>query len=99
MTGGGANPGGGVPLVDKFGVFIPTGAAYNPITKTNWEGVGVKPDVEVPAADALKVAHLMALRKLANQDGPPPWKMEVKTERDRLESEVGSKTPAAPPRG
>ena len=30
--------------------------AESPITGTNWEGVGVKPDVAVPAADALKTA-------------------------------------------
>jgi len=97
VTGGGANPGRGVLLAEKFIAFIPFGSAYNPITKTNWEGVGVKPDVEVPADDALKIAQLMALRKLANQDGPPPWKMEVKSALDQLEKEVGSKTPAAPP--
>src|ERR1041384_8172053 len=95
VTGGGANPGGGVPLGDKFGVFIPFGSAYNPITKTNWEGVGVKPDVQVAAEDALKVAHLMALRKLSSREGPPPWKNEVKTTLEQLEKEAGSKVPAA----
>lgn len=96
VTGGGANPGGGVPLVDKFGVFIPFGSAYNPITKTNWEGVGVKPDIPVAAEDALKVAHLMALRKLIAREGPPPWKQEVKVTLEQLEKEVGGKLPAAP---
>jgi C-terminal processing protease CtpA/Prc len=28
----------------------------NPITKTNWEGTGVEPDIKVPAADALDEA-------------------------------------------
>ena len=96
VTGGGANPGGGVPLVDKFGVFIPFGSAYNPITKTNWEGVGVKPDVTVAADDALKVAHLMALRKLGAREGPAQWKQEVKVTLEQLEREVGGKLPAAP---
>ncbi|EXG81600.1 periplasmic protease [Cryptosporangium arvum DSM 44712] len=36
---------------------ISVSAAVNPVTGTNWEGVGVVPDVEVPAADALDVAH------------------------------------------
>ena len=30
---------------------------------SNWEGVGVEPDVKMPAADALKAAHLIALEK------------------------------------
>ena len=62
-TGGGANPGGMFRLNEHFGIFVPTGRAVNPITKTNWEGVGVKPDVEVPKELALKTAHLLALNK------------------------------------
>ena len=42
-TGGGANPGGTMRINDNLSVFIPTGKAINPITKTNWEGVGVVP--------------------------------------------------------
>lgn len=62
-TGGGANPGGMFRLTDHFGVFIPTGRAINPITKTNWEGTGVEPDVKVPKEEALKTAYLTALNK------------------------------------
>ena len=62
-TGGGANPGGMFRLSNHFGVFIPTGRAINPITKTNWEGTGVEPDVKVPQDQALKTAYLMALNK------------------------------------
>jgi hypothetical protein len=35
---------------------IPFGRAENPVTKTNWEGKGVKPDVAVAAPEAFKVA-------------------------------------------
>ena len=55
-TGGGANPGGMAPLAGGFGMFVPGGRGENPTTGTNWEGVGVQPDVVVPAADALKTA-------------------------------------------
>ncbi|RZJ65366.1 MAG: hypothetical protein EOO50_14020 [Flavobacterium sp.] len=61
-TGGGANPGDQVDLKGDFMAFIPNGRAINPITKTNWEGVGVVPDVAMPAADALQYAHEAALR-------------------------------------
>jgi hypothetical protein len=63
-TGGGAHPGGFVPLGDHFAAFIAKGRAINPITKTNWEGTGVKPDVEVDADQALDVAREMAIKKL-----------------------------------
>ena len=51
-TGGGANPGGTQRINDNLSVFIPTGKAINPITKTNWEGVGVIPDEETSVEDA-----------------------------------------------
>jgi hypothetical protein len=62
-TGGGAHPGGMVRLADHFGAFIPIGRAINPISKTNWEGTGVEPDIKVPKEQALKTAYLMALNK------------------------------------
>jgi C-terminal processing protease CtpA/Prc len=52
-TGGGANPGGTFNINDQFSIFIPTGRAINPVTKTNWEGVGVKPDIKIDADKAL----------------------------------------------
>lgn len=55
-TGGGAHPGGLVPLGSGFAMFLPEGRGSNPVTGTNWEGVGVKPDIAAPAVDALKVA-------------------------------------------
>ncbi len=63
-TGGGANPGGLFRLSDHLAAFIATGRAINPITKTNWEGVGVKPDLDVPPGDALREAHVAAVQKL-----------------------------------
>ncbi len=60
VTGGGANPGGMFPAGNGIAVFIPTGRAINPITKTNWEGVGVKPDIEIPRDDALEKAIALA---------------------------------------
>ena len=41
-------------------MFIATGRALNPITQTNWESVGVKPDVSIPSDDALKEAITLA---------------------------------------
>jgi hypothetical protein len=41
---------------------VAEGRAINPITKTNWEGTGVHPDVAVQADLALTTAQLLALR-------------------------------------
>jgi retinol-binding protein 3 len=66
-TGGGAHPGGGVNLPHGMRAFIPSGRAINPITKTNWEGVGVKPDVAVAANAALDTAHKLAREAVGRQ--------------------------------
>ncbi|HEY8503883.1 MAG TPA: S41 family peptidase [Gemmataceae bacterium] len=86
-TGGGAHPGGAVRLTDHFLAFIPTGRAINPITKTNWEGTGVEPDVKVDADAALEKAHELALAKLraAAKGEAKEWlEMDVEMEK-RLE--------------
>ncbi len=62
VTGGGANPGDGFAIGGGFAAFIPNGRAINPITKTNWEHTGVKPDIATTAADAQKVAYAAILR-------------------------------------
>ena len=46
-SAGGAHPGGFRIATDGFLVWIPTGRAINPITKTNWEGTGIEPHVKV----------------------------------------------------
>ncbi|MEA9414415.1 S41 family peptidase [Flavobacterium sp. PL02] len=43
-TGGGANPGEPYEINSRLEIFVPTGTGINPITKTNWEGVGVIPE-------------------------------------------------------
>ena len=59
-TGGGANPGGTMGINDNLSVFIPGGKAINPITKTNWEGVGVIPEVKTTVEETLDKTHELA---------------------------------------
>jgi Flp pilus assembly protein TadD len=59
-TGGGANPGGMYAVNEALAIFIPTGRAINPVTKTNWEGVGVEPDLPTKPDDALERALPLA---------------------------------------
>ena len=56
VTGGGANPSMTMDLGPWFTVVMPIGEARHPATGTNWEGVGVRPDVAVPADQALEEA-------------------------------------------
>ncbi|MGY3617766.1 S41 family peptidase [Bradyrhizobium sp. USDA 10063] len=63
-TGGGAHPVMSRPIDDHFVIGVPFARAINPISKTNWEGTGVEPDVSVKASDALDVAIELATRKI-----------------------------------
>ena len=56
-TGAGAHPTAGKRLDDHFIIGVPFARPINPITKTNWEGTGVEPDVKVPADQALETAR------------------------------------------
>lgn len=66
-TGGGAHPVAGHAIADFFMVGVPFAKSLDPVTKTNWEGTGVVPDVKVPAADALTTAEKLALEKIQAQ--------------------------------
>lgn len=63
-TGGGAHPVGPRRASDHFIIRVPGMRAINPYTHTNWEGVGVEPDVKVPSADALATAIKLATAKI-----------------------------------
>jgi hypothetical protein len=66
-TGGGAHPVSGHRIDDHFMIGVPFARAINPISKTNWEGSGVQPDVRVPAIDALTTAQKLAAEKLSSK--------------------------------
>jgi len=66
-TGGGAHPVNGHRIDDHFMIGVPFARAINPISKTNWEGTGVDPDVKVPAPDALATAQKLAAEKLSSK--------------------------------
>jgi len=42
---------------------VPFARAINPISKMNWEGTGVEPDVKVAAEEALDLAKKMAAKR------------------------------------
>jgi hypothetical protein len=66
-TGGGAHPTGPYPVAGSFVLMVPWGESINPITETNWEGIGVVPDVTTSADAALDTAHRLALEKLGRR--------------------------------
>lgn len=88
-TGGGAHPTRGFRVTDHFGVGVPFARSINPVTKTNWEGTGVKPDVAVPADQALLTAHSMALKKaIEKSSGDAERVAELKKAAEGVQKEL-----------
>ncbi len=54
---------------------IPFARAVSPVTGGNWEGVGVQPDLPVPADEALAVAHAEAIRSILAKEQDPRWRV------------------------
>ena len=71
-TTGAANRIGKYQINGHFSVLIPIGHTTSAVTGTNWEGTGVIPDYDVPAEEALKAAHAVALRRVLASIGNSP---------------------------
>jgi hypothetical protein len=82
----------------NFAIAVPTGRPINPVTKTNWEGVGVKPDVAVSPERALTAAHLMALEKQERRltADTPGLRQEVMNAIATLRKELGAAAASIP---
>ena len=83
-TRGGANPWQSFDLGQGFRAAIPIAQAINPVTKTNWEHVGVQPDVKACSGDARNVAYKLALSGLKASLQNPSQLQEVSKQLDEL---------------
>lgn len=66
VTGGGAHPVEPRAISHGFVGYIPFARAVNPFTKTNWEGKGVQPNLQIPAEKALEAALEQIKETMAN---------------------------------
>jgi len=84
VTAGGAHPCENVPVYENYYAKISVGRAINPYTKTNWEGVGVIPDIAVSSSMALYKAHLEAINTLLATEPPQEILKELEEARQKL---------------
>ena len=63
-TAGAAHPTRVQRIDDRFVIKVPFARSINPVSKTNWEGTGVEPDIPVKASEALGVAIKLAAGKI-----------------------------------
>jgi hypothetical protein len=88
-TGGGAHPGDVSRLTDHFAVFIPNGRSISPVTKTDWEVVGVTPHVSSSAGDAMKTAQIAILKKIAGAEKNPSRLARINDRIAKVDAESG----------
>ncbi|MGR6317468.1 S41 family peptidase [Micromonospora soli] len=77
-TGGGAHPRVGFRTHPHLELTVPVARPVHAATGTNWEGCGVVPDVEVPAAEAQDTAYRTALESLLAADPQRPTADEAR---------------------
>lgn len=65
ITNGEANPGYLFPVNDEMYIMVPAFENINPITRTNWQGKGVVPDISIHTDKALTAALAAAYRDLS----------------------------------
>ena len=76
-TGGGAHPTDRRIVQEDFVLRVPFARSINPVSKTNWEGTGVSPDVAVPAAAAFDKAYELALEKVRARASDPRARNQI----------------------
>lgn len=86
-TGGAGNFGGQAPLPGGYSAFIPFGHSYFPGEK-GWEGVGVKPDIEV--------APERALVEALTREGVAPAEAERLSETHKPSGPMARRAPRKP---
>lgn len=67
-TGGGANPGEKIRINDRFSIHVSTGRIINELSQTNWEQVGVTPDIKAGEKDMILSAHIRIIENMLNAD-------------------------------
>jgi hypothetical protein len=68
-TAGAGNNNELFPAAAGFVASVSVGRPEHPVSRSNWEGTGIAPDVAVAPETALEQAHLLALRGLAKNAG------------------------------
>jgi len=71
-TSGAANNNKLLPVAPQFILSVSYGRPVHAVSNSNWEGVGIAPDVETPPAQALDIAQMRALTRLAQNSKASP---------------------------
>jgi hypothetical protein len=88
VSRGAANPGAEVDAGHGFSVFVSFATPINPITKGNWEGRGVTPDVAATPSAALATARRLALEAVLAKGLAPDAATDTRWALEALQAEA-----------
>ena len=91
-TAGGGHGAYVARAADIFNVVIPNSRPIHPVTGTDWDGVGVKPHIDVPASLALCHARLEALKAVEARAGRKEPSLKVKWAAETIEAQMNPVT-------
>jgi C-terminal processing protease CtpA/Prc len=89
-TGGGAHPVRSYRASAHLSIGVPFARAINPVTKTDWEGIGVVPDISLPADQSLGRAYVMALEEVKARMTDPEGKKALQQLLDEKKTQAPS---------
>jgi pimeloyl-ACP methyl ester carboxylesterase len=94
-TGGGAHPARPFQLGQGFLINLPFAQSINPYSKTNWEGIGVRPDIPTESGGALEKAQELILTTAMEQTASDGQKRKLQWAVHELKSRQGQFVVAA----
>jgi hypothetical protein len=71
-------------LTDHFGSIVPQARSISPITNTDWEGVGVIPDIEMNPNKALRHAKMLILQEMLVKETNQAKRNQIQQGLDKL---------------
>ena len=88
QTKGGGHPVDFYPIQDTYVLMLPNARSYNPISKSNWEKIGISPDISVSAKKALYTAHQMALEYSISKEKDRVKKLFLQLAKEKIAAKV-----------
>jgi len=96
-SGGGAHPSEPFPIGARFQITLPIARYVNPVSRTNWEGRGVEPDVRVNEPLAVQYAYREALQGIVRTLTSQVQRTALQHQIDTLTGIVDAVPPASRP--
>ncbi len=91
-TKGGGHPVDFIVIQGTFLLMLPTGESFNPISQSNWEAVGIEPNINTSAEQAFHIAYVTILNELIAEEEDQNKKLFLELAVEELNSMTNEKS-------